>query len=108
MFRIKDALFLKDEYRLVKVRFDELIYVKASGNYVEILSQQRKQVIKHSLKDVVQSLPEGQFMQVHRSYVVNIGLIDSIGYSNLQIGKHEIPLSKQKRDELIAQLQRLS
>lgn len=107
IFSIKDALFIKDEYLLVKMKFEDLLYIKAQGNYVELHTSKKKNLVKQTLKELISILPQDHYMQIHRSYVVNLHKVDTIGFSQISIGDQHIPLGKDKREALIARLQRL-
>ncbi|MGB3469139.1 MAG: LytTR family DNA-binding domain-containing protein, partial [Cyclobacteriaceae bacterium] len=104
-FVINDAIFLKDDNFFIKLKFDEILIVKASGNYIEILTEGKKHVLKSSLKYFSQLVPDNKFFQCHRSYVVNLQKIDKIGYKNLYINDIEIPIVKDQREELMNRLQ---
>ncbi len=98
---IKDALFIKDEYQYVKIVVSDIDYIKSDGNYVEIFSQGTKRVLKETLKNMEAKLPQGDFFQAHRSYLVNVNRIESIGGNFIKVGGNEVPVVKDKRDELL-------
>lgn len=104
-FVINDAIFLKDDNYFVKLKFDDILLVKASGNYIEIIAPQKKHVLKSSLKYFTQLVPSNQFFQCHRSYVVNLQKVDKIGYKNLFINEIEVPIVKDQREDLLNRLQ---
>lgn len=93
-FVLKDCIFIKKDYLLVKIKFNELKYVKADGNYVEIFCEGKKFLTRSTLKDFMHKLPNDLFAQVHKSYAVNIEYIDAIEYTSLLIGKEKIPISR--------------
>lgn len=93
-FALKDCIFIKKDYLLVKIKFNELKFVKAEGNYVEVYCENKKLLTRSTLKDFLTKLPRDKFIQVHKSFAVNIEFIDAIEYNNLLIGKERIPLSR--------------
>ncbi len=103
-FVINDAVFLKDEHYFIKLKFDSILYIQASGNYIDIFEENRKHVLKTTLKSFMQSVPDSLFFQTHRSYVVNLAKVDKIGSRNLFIATQEIPLVKEQREELLKRL----
>lgn len=105
---IKDALFIKDEYQYVKINLEEIDFIKSDGNYVELHGDGRKKVIKETLKKIEAKLTENIFFQVHRSYVVNIRKIESIGGAHIIVNGSEIPIVKQRKDALLSLLNTLS
>jgi two-component system, LytTR family, response regulator LytT len=99
-FVLKDCIFIKKDYLLIKIRFDELKYIKAEGNYIEIFCNNKKFLTRSTLKDFLLKLPAGKFIQVHKSYAINIEHIDAIEYNNIVIEKEKIPLSRSYVDDL--------
>tara|TARA_R110001592_G_scaffold41363_2_gene134910 strand:- start:34 stop:807 length:774 start_codon:yes stop_codon:yes gene_type:complete len=101
---IKDALFIKDEYQYVKIILSEIDYIKSDGNYIEIHSKGRKKVLKETLKNMEAKLPADIFFQIHRSYLVNVEKIESIGGNSIKVNNEELPIVKERRDALLAYL----
>lgn len=97
---VKNTIFVKDEYQYVKISLSEINYIKSDGNYIEIYGD-KKIVLKESLKNILAKLDASRFLQVHRSYVINIEKIDKIGGALVYINGAEIPLIKDKKDQLL-------
>lgn len=98
---LKDALFIKDEYLLIKVRFEDIYLAKANGNYIEVHTKEKKHLIKGTLASFIDVLPKNTFFQAHRSYLINMDCIDAIGGNYLKIGKVDVPITTPKKDELL-------
>ena len=93
-------LFVKDEYVYKKVSVFEILFVKANGNYIEIFTNEKKHMIKGTLKKFKDNLPESHFFQPHRSYIISLQKIESFGANSVKIQNHEIPIVKTQKDEL--------
>lgn len=89
-----DSIFVKKDHLLIKVRFDELEWIKAERNYLELHCCDKNYLIRSTLKDFLDKLPASQFFQVHRSYAVNMKHITAIEYQAVILGKVEVPLSR--------------
>lgn len=98
---MNDALFIKDEYQYLKVLIDEIDFIKADGNYIEVHSNGRKKVFRETLKSIEAKLSPQLFFQIHRSYLVNIKKITTIGSASIQVEKEEIPISRQRKELLL-------
>lgn len=98
---IKDALFIKDEYQYLKVNIKDIDFIKADGNYIELHSNGRKKVFRETLKNIEAKLPPQEFFQIHRSYLVNVGKITSIGSTIIRVQDEEIPISRQRKETLL-------
>lgn len=101
---INDSIFVKDElvYRRIPVR--DITYVQAFRNYLEVTSGEKKYVLRSPLKDFLLTLPSDVFFQTHRSYVVNLSLVDRVGGNFVGVGPHEVPLSRNVRQAVMARL----
>ena len=104
---IKDSLFVRDNYAYVKITFDDIHYLKSDGNYVRIYTKSSNHMIRGTLKETMDVLPESFFFKTNRSFVVNIKHITSILPTEVQIGDEKIPLSKESREALLSLLQTL-
>jgi two-component system LytT family response regulator len=101
-----DYLFLKTGYEQVKVMYDEIQYLEATGNYVTFVLKEKKVLSRSTFAEVVNLLPAGKFIRVHRSYIIAIGKIDKIEKHQVTIGKVEIPVSDAYAGELARMVKR--
>jgi len=74
-----DTLFLKTDYRIVKVGISDIRYVEAMSEYLKVYlkSQMKPIVTLLSMKKMEERLPAG-FMRIHRSYIINLGEIQEV------------------------------
>jgi len=77
--RNDDSLFVKSEYRTVRICFNEIKYIEGMREYVRIHTTTGKPVMTLlSMKVLEEKLPQHQFMRVHRSYILNLNKINVI------------------------------
>lgn len=91
---LKDSIFIKKDYILIKVKFDEIRWLKSEGNYVELHCDEKKHLVRSSLKDFLDKLPSSTFIQTHKSFAINVDQIESINHVTIFIGKDEIPIGR--------------
>lgn len=91
---VQDYLFVKTSLKLEKIRFNDMRFIEGVENYVAIYTSDGKIITHTTLRTILQKLPPERFVQVHKSYLVNIDKIDSIEGNLLDIGKNKIPLSR--------------
>lgn len=91
---VQDYLFVKTSLKLEKIRFNDMRFIEGVENYVAIYTSDEKIITHTTLRTILQKLPPERFVQVHKSYLVNIDKIDSIEGNLLGIGKNKIPLSR--------------
>ena len=100
-------LFVKVNNRLLRINFDEVLYIEAMSTYSVLVTAKQKFIVHYTLKSIVERLPFAHFRRVHRSYVVNTKLIDSLEDNVLTLAGHEVPLAKSYQDELLSALRSL-
>ena len=67
-----DHLFVKSEYRLVRIKLSEIKYLESMHEYVRIhLINDKPVMTLLSLKSIEEQLPPEKFLRVHRSFIVN-------------------------------------
>lgn len=96
-----DYLFVKSEGKLEKVVFDEVLYIKGMENYVEIHTLNKRIITHTTLKALADKLPQRKFLQTHKSYIIAHSKITSIEGNMLNIGQHQVPISRQLREQVM-------
>ena len=96
----EDCLFLKVEYQLVRVAFDDILYVEGLKDYAKVHLKSAKHPLLSltSLKSLEEKLPTKRFMRVHRSFIVGLDKITSVTRNNILIGEVNIPVSEQHKE----------
>lgn len=74
----KDAFFVKNKSRFIKLRAEQIVYVEALKDYVVIHTDDTRYTIHTTMKEIVKKLPTSKFIRVHRSYIVQIQRIKQI------------------------------
>ncbi|MCE5348221.1 MAG: LytTR family DNA-binding domain-containing protein [Bacteroidales bacterium] len=86
-------LFVRSEYRLMKIAFSEILYIQGLDNYVRIFTDKNKSIISRvSMKEIYESLPGNVFTRVHRSFIINTTKDLSFSNKKIQIGEKQIPV----------------
>lgn len=90
-------VFVKDGTKLIKVRWDDILYVEGLKDYVTIHTRQQKVVTLQRLKSLEEQLPPDKFIRIHHSYIVAVEAIDAIHKGEVQIGAAYLPISDSYR-----------
>jgi two-component system LytT family response regulator len=85
-------IFIKTEYRVENVAVNEIYYIEGMQGYLRIVLADKKIMTKQSFKNLLMQLPCTEFMQVHKSWVVNITKIESVERNRIHIGGRLIPI----------------
>jgi two-component system LytT family response regulator len=88
----KDYFFVKSNYKMQKINFSDILYIKGLSEYIMIKTKSANVITLQSFKNIEKILPGSQFIRVHKSYLVAIDKIDCIEGQNIRIGNNEIPI----------------
>lgn len=88
-------IFVKSDYKLKQIPLDKILYIEGLKDYVKIYLEGEPHPILSllSLKSLEEMLPEGQFIRVHRSFIVQGSKIKMIDRNRIVFGKEYIPIS---------------
>ena len=75
---VNDHVFVKVDGKIMKVRFEEILYIEGLGNYVSIYTTGGRLVTLSTMKEVEDYLPENEFIRVHRSHIIALGKVEYI------------------------------
>lgn len=101
---LPEHFFIKCDNRLEKIFYRDLLFVEAAQNYVILHTKDKKQIAYITFKAVEGYLPAGQYMKVHKSFIVSIAHIDRIAGNEIYIGPHRIPISRNMKEEVMERL----
>jgi len=95
-----DHLFVKSDYKLMRINLDDIKYIESMHEYIRIhLSSEKPVMTLVSLKSIEEQLPPDRFMRVHRSYIVNLGRIKVIERNRIVFDNSVyIPVSDQYKE----------
>ncbi len=96
----QDFLFLKSEYKIRRINFNDITYIEGLKDYVKVYTAHDSKPILSltSMKSILNKLPANRFMRVHRSYIVNLEKIETLERSRIVFGKKYIPVSDQYKE----------
>ncbi len=97
----KDFLFIKSEYKIIRINFSEITYIQGMSEYVKIHLSNRKPIMSLiSLKSLEAQLPASMFMRVHKSYIVNLQKVNMIERNEIVYDDGTIiPVSQQYKTQ---------
>ena len=100
----RDHFFVKAENKLVKIMYDDILFIEAMQNYVVIHTREKKLITYLTFKSIEEYLQEQSFIKVHKSFIVSALKVDSIEGHDIRIGSHYIPISRNLREEVMDKL----
>jgi two-component system, LytTR family, response regulator len=101
----KDFIFVRSNNTLVKIRFDEILWVQALGDYVVFQLEEKKHIVHTKLYLAEAKLPPEKFAYIHRSYIVALDKIKIVEKgAQLILNGHSLTISKSFRAALLERL----
>jgi len=93
-------LFIKSEYKIIRINYDDIIFIEGMRDYVRIhLDNQKPIMALMGMKKLLEHLPQNSFMRVHRSYIVSLKKITTIERQRIVFDKNYIPISEQYKED---------
>lgn len=100
---VKDYMFVKSGYDIVKVHYKNIRYIEGLKDYVKIHTDEKIVISLMSMKTLADDLPD-HFVRVHRSFIVNFARITLVQKRKIFIQKVEIPIGEVYRDTFLEKL----
>ncbi|SHM92084.1 LytR/AlgR family response regulator transcription factor [Mucilaginibacter sp. OK098] len=102
----QDHLFIKSDYKTIRVALSDILYIEGMKDYVCIHTISQSVNTLLSITALLERLPALNFVRVHRSFVIALDKIGSIERSAILIGESKIPIGDQYREELMRRISR--
>ena len=101
-----DHFYIKQGGKLTRVGFDEIFYLSADGHYCNVHTANKKYVIRISLVQLADKIPNDFFLQTHRTFIINKNQIKSVNLkeNTIDLNGRVIPISKRNRAMVIKSL----
>ncbi|MCQ2192774.1 MAG: LytTR family DNA-binding domain-containing protein [Paludibacteraceae bacterium] len=97
----KKSIWVKADYKLMQIDFDQILYIEGLKDYVKIVlyDDQKPVLTLMSMKTLETDLPASLFVRVHRSFIVQPSKIRVIDRNRIVFGKQYIPISDSYKDK---------
>lgn len=89
-----EHIFVKADKKIVKINFDDLIYIEAYGNYLKLHTTKGMVLTPQTMTKFMRKLPAQAFFRIQKSFVVSIKYLDGVEGQIAILGKHKIPIGK--------------
>lgn len=100
-----DSVYIKTDYKTVRVEVSNIIFIEGMSEYVKIITEDQKDpvIALLSMKKLEGKLPGNRFMRVHKSFIINLSKIAQVskGHVRMQDGS-SIPIGESYRDSLLS------
>lgn len=101
ILQFDDFIFIKQNYRFIKIRTADILYASADDNYVHLHTAEKKYSLRLSLSQLIDKLHTPALVRIHRSYAINLQAIQSFTDQEVVINKQHLPLSRNYKDAFL-------
>lgn len=99
----RDDFFIRTDGRFLKLAWNDIFLMEAMENYIGIHTQAQKHIVHMTIKQLLEKLPE-QFMQVHKSSIINLDKISGITGNTIQLGHLEVSMSRTLKEQVLEKI----
>ena len=96
---VQDFIFVKTEHKIQKIQLDDILYIEGLKDYISIFTKSERIITLQNMKKMEETLPKGEFIRVHKSYIISLDKVESIERSRITIAGKIIPIGDTYRDE---------
>ena len=101
---VEDSIFLNVDKTLHKIVLSEILYLESDRNYITVVTKTQKLSYIDSLKNWVEKLPKQDFIQIHKSYIINATYVSKISGNEVFINTQRLPIGRTYKADLLKKL----
>lgn len=95
----KDFIFIKTDYRMVKIGFDNILYIEGMRDYRCLITTTGRVLTLTTFSELLEMLPVSKFARVHKSYIVSLAHVKTVEHHRIYISDKIIPISESYRKQ---------
>lgn len=95
-----DSVIIKSNLKKTRVYCSKIKWVEALGDYIKIICDNDEYMVLSTMKAFEKELPEGKFLRIHKSYIINLERIDKYNSQFVEIDRSKIPVSRNKKNTI--------
>jgi|TARA_B110000261_G_C13067869_1_gene350885 DNA-binding LytR/AlgR family response regulator len=97
----KNYLFIKSDGMLYKLNYNDVLYITAAVDYIEVFTKEKKYLVHSSMNKTEEKLPSNQFFRIHRSTIININHIKIIDRDFIEINEQTLKIAPSKKENFL-------
>lgn len=94
-------VYFKVDKKMIKTRMADVLYIESIKDYVKVKTLEKEIVTQQKISYLEESLPREQFLRIHRSFIVNLEKIDAYSATDVEIGKHSVPIGRNYKNDVM-------
>lgn len=101
-----DFMFVRSDRRMLKIDFDEIMYVESYSDYLKIHVADKIIVTRETISAIEAKLPSKKFLRIHRSYIISLKHISSFTNEEIIVATKSLSISRSYRKEVLSVLEK--
>ena len=101
LLQMQDYIFVKNNYRFVKMKLSDILYAEADNNYINLVTAEGKTAVRLSLNQFMEKIQSASLIRIHRSFAININAIQSFNDQQVVVDKYELPIGRNYRETFL-------
>jgi len=95
-------LIIKENYHFIKIPFTNILWLESNKNYLHVITEVKKHLVRCSLKKMMDQLPASNFLKCHKCFVINLHHVDAFKTDHVMIKGNEIPISRHIHNDVLS------
>jgi DNA-binding LytR/AlgR family response regulator len=101
ILQLADYIFIKQNYRFIKIRIVDILFASADDNYVHLHTVDKKYSLRISLSQLIDKINRPWLVRIHRSYAINLQAIQSFTEQEVIINKQHLPIGRNYKEDFL-------
>jgi DNA-binding LytR/AlgR family response regulator len=103
----KNQIFLYADKTIYKTNIEDILFLKAEVDYVNVVTQEREVLVLDSLHNWSEKLSQLNFKRAHRSYIINLDQIEKVYGNQVFVNGHKLPLGRTYKNDFLEALKQI-
>jgi len=100
----QNFILLRADKKLYKVLLSEILYIEATGDYLKVFYTDKHLVVHGTINGFLKKFPQGEFIRVHKSFIISVNQINYIEGNQIRIGSTFIPIGRMYKENVARRL----
>ena len=102
------CMFVNTNKKKVKLYFKDILYIESLKEYIKVYTADKVIVTKYQLGQIEEHLPKGDFLRIHRSFIVATERIEAFTSTEIEVGNKQLPIGRSYKESVINLLEGIS
>jgi len=97
-----EHLFIRSNSKFFRISFSDIIYIEGMKDYLKIHTADHVIITHQTMGEMENILPSGQFIRIHKSYIIAIAHIKAVFGNSVDMGKELLPIGLFYKDRIMS------